>query len=121
MPPSPKGVRFTKSPPELVERFATVTARHPELVPRPMFGYPCTFVNGNMATGLFSDGWFARLSPGDLATAHALPGGGPFAPMPGRAMKGYALLPPEVVADDAALDWWLERCIAFMGTLPPKG
>lgn len=120
MPPTPKGMRFVKSPPALVERFTAVTGRHPELVPRPMFGYPCTFVKGNMATGLFADGWFARLSPEDLEVAFALPGGGPFAPMAGRSMKGYALLPPDVVADDAALDAWLERCIDFTGTLPPK-
>ena len=120
MPPTPKGTKFVPSPPALVGRFRAVTARHPELAPRPMFGYACTFVNGNMATGLFADGWFVRLSPADLEAALELPGGGPFSPMAGRTMKGYALLPPSVVADDAVLDTWLERCIAFTGTLPPR-
>src|SRR6187455_1794750 len=99
MPPTPKGTTFTKSPPELVARFTSVTARHPALVPRKMFGYPCTFVNGAMATGPFADGWFVRLGDEDAASLLAMPGGGPFAPMPGRAMKGYALLPPDVIAD----------------------
>jgi TfoX/Sxy family transcriptional regulator of competence genes len=111
---------FTPSPPELVARFASVTARHPELVPRKMFGYACTFVNGLMATGLFGDTWFVRVDEAGLAELLARPGGGPFAPMGGRPTKGYALLPSDVVADDAALDAWLRRCIAFMGTLPPK-
>jgi hypothetical protein len=74
-----------------------------------------------MATGLFADGWFARLAPEDLEAAYALPGGGPFSPMAGRPMRGYALLPPDVVADDAALEPWLERCITFSRSLPPKG
>ena len=120
MPPTPKGTTFTKSPPVLVERFKEVTARHPALVPRQMFGYPCTFVNGNMATGLFADGWFVRLTPEDGAELLEEPGAGTFSPMPGRPMKAYLLLPPAVVADDAALDAWLERCITCCAALPPK-
>ncbi len=45
----------------------------------------------------------------------------PFSPMAGRTMRGYGILPPDVVADDAALDQWLERAIDFAGSLPPKG
>ena len=40
--------------------------------------------------------------------------------MPGRTMRGYATLPPDVVADDAALDGWLEKAIAFAASLPAK-
>ena len=40
--------------------------------------------------------------------------------MPGKPMKGYAMLPTDVVDDDAALDGWLERAIAFVRTLPAK-
>ena len=120
MPPTPKGTKFAKSPPELVARFVTAVERHPRLVAKRMFGYDCTWVNGNMATGLFADTWFVRV--GDTAAAEllALPGAVPFAPMGGKPTKGYACLPPDVIADDAALDAWLERCIAFMETLPSK-
>ena len=120
MPPMPKGTKFAKSPPELVERFTTVVARHPELVSKRMFGYDCTWVNGNMASGLFADTWFVRVGDEGAAELMALPGGGPFAPMGGKPTKGYALLPPDVIADDAALDAWLDRCIAHTATLPPK-
>jgi hypothetical protein len=41
--------------------------------------------------------------------------------MPGRSMKGWASLPPAVVADDAALDGWLAKALEFAGSLPPKG
>ena len=120
MPSMPKGTKFAKSSPELVERFTAMTARHPELVPRPMFGYACTFVNGNMATGLFADTWFMRVGDERAAELMAMPGGGPFAPMGGKPTKGYACLPPDVIADDAALDAWLDRCIDHTASMPPK-
>jgi TfoX/Sxy family transcriptional regulator of competence genes len=112
--------QFTKSPPELVERFDAAAARHPAAARRKMFGYPALFVGGNLATGLFADTWMVRLAPADLAALVALPGAAPFAPMPGRTMKGYATLPPDVVAQDAELDAWLERAITFAGSLPAK-
>jgi TfoX/Sxy family transcriptional regulator of competence genes len=111
---------FTKSPPELVARFDATAARFPEARPRKMFGYPALFVGGNLVTGLFADGWMIRLAEADLAEVLTLPGAKPFEPMAGRTMKGYALLPAAVVADDAALDGWIGRAIAFVRTLPAK-
>lgn len=111
---------FGRSPAALVERFEAVAARHPQAQRRKMFGYPALFVGGNMATGLYEDRWVVRLFDDDLAALLALPGAATFSPMPGRAMKGWASLPPEVVADDSALDPWLERSFAFAGSLPAK-
>jgi hypothetical protein len=111
---------FAKSPPELVERFAAVAGRHPDADGRKMFGYPALFRGGNYATGLFADRWVVRLAPDDLAIVLALPGAEPFSPMPGRAMAGWAALPADVVADDAALDAWVERSLALAGSLPAK-
>ena len=51
---------FTKSPPELVERFRTVLDGHPEAERKQMFGYPAAFVGGNLATGLFADRWMVE-------------------------------------------------------------
>ena len=112
---------FDRSPAELVARFDAVAARHPEAKRKPMFGYPALFVGGNYATGLFRDRWVVRLGEADAAEAAALPGGEPFSPMPGRSMKGWAALPPDVVADDVALDAWLARALAFAASLPAKG
>jgi len=50
----------------------------------------------------------------------ALPGAHQFEVMPGKAMGRYVVLPPDVVADDAALDAWLTKAIEFTRTLPPK-
>ncbi len=117
----PKMPSFEKSPPELVERFEVAAGRHPGAQRRKMFGYPALFVGGNLATNLFADTWTVRLSADDLEALLALPGARPFSPMPGRSMNGYATLPPDVIADDAQLDRWLERALAFAGSLPAKG
>jgi TfoX/Sxy family transcriptional regulator of competence genes len=111
---------FEPSPPELIERFETVAARHPEAQRRKMFGYPALFVGGHLVTGLFADRWMIRLPDDDLTALLALPGAAPFSPMAGRTMSGYGTLPVDVVADDAALDEWLARAIAHVRTLPPK-
>lgn len=111
---------FAKSPPELVARFEALAARFPGAERRQMFGYPALFVGGNLATGLFADRWMIRLPDGALAELAAMPGGGPFEPMPGRAMKGYATLPDDVVAEEARLEAWVRRSIEHAATLPAK-
>ena len=89
--------KFEKSSPGLVARFDATAARFPEAERRKMFGYPALFVGGNLVTGLFAQQWMIRLADADRAELLALPGAGPFEPMPGRTMKGYATLPPDVV------------------------
>jgi TfoX/Sxy family transcriptional regulator of competence genes len=111
---------FAKSPPELVERFTSMTADLPLVERRQMFGYPCLFVGGNMVTGLHEARWFVRLGDPERTELLAETGAGPFEVMPGRAMPGYAVLPDAVIADDSALRSWVERAIIFGGTLPPK-
>jgi TfoX/Sxy family transcriptional regulator of competence genes len=111
---------FDKSPPALVERFNAVLGRYPEVQRRQMFGYPAAFVGGNMVTSLFNDQWVMRLPDADRNELLSLDGSGEFAPMPGRTMKGYAIVPPSIVADDGALESWLERAFAHGRSLPPK-
>ena len=112
--------KFERSSPELVARFDATAARFPEAERRKMFGYPALFVGGNLVTGLFAEQWMIRLPDADRAELLAMPGAGPFEPMAGRSMKGYATLPPDVVAEDDALDGWIRRAIAFGQTLPAK-
>jgi TfoX N-terminal domain len=109
-----------KSPPELVERFASVLDRHPDLERRKMFGYPAGFIGGNLATSLFNDRWVVRLGDADREELLRLEGAGQFEPMPGRAMKGFALVPPSIVEDDTAIDGWVDRAIAHARSLPAK-
>ncbi|MEO8462501.1 MAG: TfoX/Sxy family protein [Chloroflexota bacterium] len=119
MPEMPK---FTKSSPETVDRFKAVLERHaaPDVVMKPMFGYPVAWTGGNMWTGLFADEWWVRVSEPDREALLAIPGAHPFEPMPGRSMGRYVVMPPDIAASDAAIDPWLEMALAFTRTMPPK-
>jgi hypothetical protein len=111
---------FSKSPPELVERFGTITGEIPDAEGRQMFGYPAVFVGGNLVTSLHETRWIVRLTDADQTALLALPGARPFEPMPGRPMNGYIALSPPIVDDDAAMRHWVDRAFAFVRGLPPK-
>jgi TfoX/Sxy family transcriptional regulator of competence genes len=87
---------------------------------RQMFGNPCAFENGQLFTGLFGDGMFVRLSEPDRAALLKTPGATPFAPMAGRPMKEYVVLPPSMLEDEEAVKGWLRRGLAYAQSLPPK-
>lgn len=110
---------FSKSPPELVARFAAVMDRYPDAERKKMFGYPAAFVGGNMATGLFADRWVVRLPDAEIEPAKAA-GAGAFEPMPGKPMKSFVVIPSADVDDDAAIGGWVERGLAHAAGMPPK-
>jgi TfoX/Sxy family transcriptional regulator of competence genes len=112
---------WAKSPPDLVERFDAGTAwllSEPGVDRRQMFGYPACFVDGNMFTSLHQDRWVVRLGDADRERLAGL-GGSRFEVMPGREMKGYLVLPPELSQPDSARPW-VERALAFGRSLPAK-
>ena len=110
---------FTKSPPELVERFGEVLEGYPDAQRKKMFGYPAAFVGGNMATGLFADTWVVRLPAEEIEPAKAA-GASSFEPMPGKPMKAFVVIPRADVDDDAAIRRWVERGLAFAASMPAK-
>jgi hypothetical protein len=110
---------FRGSPPALVERFAAVLADYPDAHRKKMFGYPAAFVGGNMATGLFAEQWVVRLPAAEVEPAKAA-GALSFAPIPGRPMKAFVIIPAADVDDDAAIRRWVERGLALAASMPPK-
>ena len=113
-------MKMPKSPPELVDRFNAVLSRYPDVGRKQMFGYPAAFVGGNLTTSLFGDHWVMRLPDDERAELMKLEGSGQFEPMPGRPMKGFAIVPPSIVADDASLDGWLGRAFAHARSMTAK-
>jgi TfoX/Sxy family transcriptional regulator of competence genes len=111
--------KWTKAPPELVARFAALIEAVPGAEPRKMFGYPAGFVQGHLFAGVFQDDVFVRLSADDQAQLMKIPGSRPFEPMPGRAMRGYVVVPRAVLASPRVRDW-LEKAFAHAKSLPPK-
>jgi hypothetical protein len=113
-------VHFEKSPAELADRFAEVLDRYPSAERRKMFGYPAAFLAGNLVTSLHQQNWVIRLPDADREELLGIDGAKAFEPMPGRPMKGFAVVPPSIVADDSTLDGWLERAFSHARTMPPK-
>jgi TfoX/Sxy family transcriptional regulator of competence genes len=110
---------WSKSPPDLVERFTRTMAGFPTAEVRQMFGYPAAFANGYMFTSLFEDRWIVRLPTDGLDELAAL-GGQEFSPMPGRPMRGYLALPEAMTTDADTLAPWLDRALAHVQGMPPK-
>ena len=83
-----------------------------------MFGGLAFMVRGHMALGVLKDSLMVRLGPDGAAflvepQAHAMN-------FTGRAMPTIAEIDPPGFASDADLRKWVERGLAFVGTLPAK-
>src|ERR1700687_135074 len=86
---------------------------------RPMFGNLAAFVNGNMFAGLFGEELFVRLSEADSATVRKQ-GGRDFEVMPGRAMKGYVLVPSTWHTKPEGAQGWIKVALELTRKLPAK-
>ena len=112
-------MQWKKTPPELAAKFDKASLNDPTVVRKPMFGYPALFLNGNMFAGTFQDKIVVRLDEG--ARLRALQSGAAqFAPMPGRPMKEYVVVPLTDASKPAALATWIGQARAYAATLPEK-
>ncbi len=111
---------WEKSPPELIDRFHAALPEDPRVQRRQMFGYPAAIAGGNHFAGTFQASIVVRLDEQGYRDLLALPGAEPFEPLPGRSMRGYAVLPESVRDDPAALSAWLERSFAHAAAMPAK-
>lgn len=109
-----------KPPPYMVELFDSIVLLDGRVERRKMFGSPCGFVNGNMFCGLFEKSMFLRLSEADRSEAAEQLGAALFEPMRGRPMREYVTLPDDLLEDEAQLDDWMGRALAYAGGLPFK-
>ena len=108
-----------KAPAGQVECFHEAVAGIEGVEVRKMFGYPAALIGGNLTAGLHQENVMVRLPDAErqerLADGWTL-----FEPMPGRPMREYVALPPEVAADVVAMRHWVERAAAYVRTLPPR-
>src|SRR6266542_4014439 len=109
-------MKWRPSPPDLLETFDEV-APPPPVVRRKLFGYPAAFINGNMFLGLFQDQMIVRL-PEQAREDLIRKGGALFEPMPGRPMREYVVVPPELLGDSKGLSSWVESARLWPGAAP---
>ena len=113
-------MEFVTASPELVERFYSALPDSTAVQRRKMFGHACAFVNGNMFAGLHGSQVFVRLQGPLYDECLRSTGATAFEPMPGRPMKGYAVLPETVLTDAASLRDWVGRSFESIATMPAK-
>ena len=106
---------------ELAERIRALLGDRPGLTEKQMFGGLGFMISGNMAIAASGQGGIlVRVDPEEsdelVATTPAEP-----MEMRGRQMAGWLRVDTADVSDEAALAEWVERGVAYAGSLPPKG
>ncbi|MDI6884990.1 MAG: TfoX/Sxy family protein [archaeon] len=105
---------------ELVN-FLSENLKDVECQSRKMFGYPVYFINNNMFIGVHQEDLFLRLAADDKENALTkYEGIKPFEPMPGRIMKEYVVIPPNIYTNPEIFKELLTKSIRYVSSLPPK-
>ncbi len=100
--------------------YESVLPADPRIETRSMFGGLGSFVNRNMFAGALGNRIFFRLPETDLGILLAEPGGGPFEPVRGHAMTGYATVPDSWRTDAPRVRESAARALEFAAALPAK-
>ena len=103
----------------LARRIRTVLGRKRGIAEKKMFGGVGFLLKGNMLVGVWKDSLIVRLGAegGEdaLLEAHVRP-----FDITGKAMKGWAMVEPEGVAQEEQLKEWIQRATKFVAKLPAK-
>jgi TfoX/Sxy family transcriptional regulator of competence genes len=103
----------------LAARIRTALEGRETIVERAMFGGLGFLYHGNMCVGVRGDSLIARLGDrGDEALQE--PHVRPFDAGRGRTMTGWLLVDPPGIESTEDLEAWVDRAVAFTGSLPPK-
>jgi len=104
----------------LADRIRAALPDGGEVSERKMMGGLIFMVGDHMACGARRDGsMLARVGPGGMDAALREPGVEPMV-MRDRVMKGYVFVAADAVADEESLQAWVDRCVEFARSLPPK-
>lgn len=113
-------MKLPRLAPETKRLYESVIPAGARVETRSMFGGLGSFVNGNMFAGALGDRIFLRLADADREEILREPGGGPFEPVKGRPMTGYATVPRTWEASPARIRDWAGRALEYAAALPPK-
>jgi len=103
----------------LATRVRALLDEQPGVAEKQMFGGLAFLVHGNMACGVRGEDLIVRVAADTAETAMGEPGVRPF-DLTGRPMKGWLLVDPGGHAEDEDLRRWVDRGLAYAGSLPPK-
>jgi hypothetical protein len=103
---------------ELAGRVRGVFARKRNAAEKKMFGGVGWLLNGNMCVGVWKEWLIARLGDG-YGEALREPHVREF-DITGKTMSGWVMVGAAGVTTDDELREWVNRCVAFVRTLPAK-
>ena len=103
----------------LAERIRALFDGAPDVTERRMFGGLAVMVAGNMVCGIMGEDLMVRVGRDAYDATLALPHARPM-DMGGRTMRGFVVVDGEGVAEDDALEAWIDRGLDAVRTLPPK-
>lgn len=103
----------------LAQRIRSVLPSPLDFTEKKMFGGIAFMLNGNMCCGVVKESLMARVGSEKYDETLALPHARPM-DFTGKPMKNMVFVDPPGIADDKALRDWIERCVAFVNTLPKK-
>jgi TfoX/Sxy family transcriptional regulator of competence genes len=86
-----------------------------------MFGGLAFMLHGHMACCVWGEGVLVRLGAEGVARAVAAGEADAFRPSGKQTALGLALVADAVCLDDDDLQAWVDRAVAWVRTLPPKG
>jgi TfoX/Sxy family transcriptional regulator of competence genes len=106
---------------QLAERVRELISARPGVVERKMFGGLGWMIGGNMAVGVMRDNELVvRIEPEEVEAACREPHVHNFG-RPGRKpMKGFVIVEPEGLEDEAVLERWVDVGAARAASMPPK-
>jgi len=106
---------------ELAERVRELISARPGVVERKMFGGLGWMIGGNMAVGVMRENELVvRIEPEEVEAACREPHVHEFGRAGRKPMKGFVLVEPSGVEEDAALARWVDVGAARAASMPPK-
>ena len=105
--------------PGLAARLDDIMAGMLEMDTTRMFGGYGFLMNGHMCVGVWNDRLVIRIGADGWRAISGEPHVRPM-DLTGRVMKGWAMIEPEGVSEDAALQRYVDMAIMFCAALPPK-
>ena len=104
---------------ELADRVCEIVSRKKGIEGKKMFGGVSFLLNGNMLVGVWKEFLIVRLGPEEGTKALKEKFVIPF-DITGKPMKGWVMVVPDGVEEDAQLKKWIQRAMKFVETLPAK-
>jgi TfoX/Sxy family transcriptional regulator of competence genes len=103
----------------LTERIREILGDGDDIAEKRMFGGICFLSQGRMIAGIIDDRLMARVGPQAYEEALKRPHAHEM-DFTHRPMRGFVTVEPEAIAEDDDLRVWLDLCLEFVDTLPPK-